>query len=109
MTFDILIHNVIKDLNTEIKKEKKSDKIDLTLNVEDSVKFSFKDKKEHKSLERQINKLELEKKEMENFFKKSNNSYELMHEKSKELENLNNLLDGKLNRWMELEELKNKV
>ncbi len=96
-------------VNNEIKKEKKSDKIDLTLNVEDSVKFSFKDKKEHKSLERQINKLELEKKEMENFFKKSNNSYELMHEKSKELENLNNLLDGKLNRWMELEELKNKA
>jgi len=27
MTFDILIHNVIKDLNTEIKKEKNSNYI----------------------------------------------------------------------------------
>ena len=96
-------------VNNEIKKEKKSDKIDLTLSIENSVKFSFKDKKEHKNLERQISKLELEKKEMENFFKESNNSYELMHEKSKELENINNLLDVKLNRWMELEELKNKA
>ena len=96
-------------VNNEIKKEKKSDKIDLTLSIENSVKFSFKDKKEHKNLERQISKLELEKKEMENFFKESNNSYELMHEKSKELENINNLLEVKLNRWMELEELKNKA
>ena len=31
-----------------------------------------------------------------------------MHEKSKELEVLNNLLDEKINRWMELDEIKNK-
>jgi hypothetical protein len=31
-----------------------------------------------------------------------------MHQKGKELEALNNLLDDKLNRWMELEELRNK-
>ena len=46
---------------------------------------------------------------MEDFFKDSNVSYDLMHEKGKELENLNNLLDDKLNRWMELDELKNKA
>ena len=46
---------------------------------------------------------------MESFFKDSNNSYEQMHEKGKELEKLNSLLDDKLNRWMELDELKNNV
>ena len=48
-------------------------------------------------------KLEEEKKQMEEFFKDSNVSYDIMHEKSKELETLNNLLDDKLNRWMELD------
>jgi hypothetical protein len=32
-----------------------------------------------------------------------------MHQRGKELEALNNLLDDKLNRWMELEELRNKT
>ena len=70
--------------------------------------FSYENRKEHKSLERQIEKLEEEKKQMEEFFKDANVSYDLMYEKGKELETLNNLLDDKLNRWMELDELKNK-
>ena len=70
---------------------------------------SYEDRKEHRSLVRQIEKLEEEKKQMEDFFKDSNVSYDQMHEKGKELETLNNLLDKKLNRWMELDELKNKA
>ena len=96
-------------VNNEQKKDKKSDKKKPDLKTEKVVKFSYDEKKEHKSLEKQINKLELEKKEMESFFKDSNNSYEQMHEKGKELEKLNSLLDEKLNRWMELDELKNNV
>ena len=96
-------------VNKEQKKDKKSDKKKPDLKNEKVVKFSYDEKKEHKSLEKQINKLELEKKEMESFFKDSNNSYEQMHEKGKELEKLNSLLDDKLNRWMELDELKNNV
>ena len=96
-------------VNKEQKKDKKSDKKKPDLKTEKVVKFSYDEKKEHKSLEKQINKLELEKKEMEIFFKDSNNSYEKMHEKGKELEKLNSLLDDKLNRWMELDELKNNV
>ena len=96
-------------VNKEQKKDKKSDKKNPDLKTEKVVKFSYDEKKEHKSLEKQINKLELEKKEMESFFKDSNNSYEKMHEKGKELEKLNSLLDDKLNRWMELDELKNNV
>ena len=96
-------------VNKEQKKDKKSDKKNPDLKTEKVVKFSYDEKKEHKSLEKQINKLELEKKEMESFFKDSNNSYEQMHEKGKELEKLNSLLDDKLNRWMELDELKNNI
>lgn len=96
-------------VNKEQKKDKKTDKKKPDLKTEKAVKFSYDEKKEHKSLEKQINKLELEKKEMESFFKDSNNSYEKMHEKGKELEKLNSLLDDKLNRWMELDELKNNI
>ena len=96
-------------VNKEQKKDKKADKKNSESKAEKVVNFSYDEKKEHKSLEKQINKLELEKKEMESFFKDSNNSYEKMYEKGKELEKLNSLLDDKLNRWMELDELKNNV
>ena len=98
-------------VNKEQKNDKKADRknSDSKTNTVGIVKFSYDERKEHKSLEKQINKLELVKKEMESFFKDSNNSYEQMYEKGKELEKLNSLLDDKLNRWMELDELKNNV
>ncbi|MFL2590217.1 MAG: ABC-F family ATP-binding cassette domain-containing protein [Parvicellaceae bacterium] len=95
-------------LNKELKLKKKKEKV-LSESSEKANLFSYENMKEHKSLERQIEKLEKEKKQMEDFFKDSNVSYDLMHEKGKELETLNNLLDDKLNRWMELDELKNKA
>ena len=94
-------------VNKELKVEKQIDKKVLSDSNNKEVKFSYDERKEHKSLERQINKLELDKKEMEIFFKDSNNNYEQMYEKGKDLEKLNSLLDEKLNRWMELDELKN--
>ena len=94
-------------VNKELKVEKQIDKKVLSDSNNKEVKFSYDERKEHKSLERQINKLELDKKEMEIFFKDSNNNYEKMYEKGKDLEKLNSLLDEKLNRWMELDELKN--
>ena len=96
-------------LNKELKIEKKIEKKVLPENSKKENLFSYENRKEHKSLEKQIEKLEREKKQMENFFKDSNVSYDLMYEKGKELETLNNLLDDKLNRWMELDELKNKA
>ena len=96
-------------LNKELKLEKKKDKRVLSENSKKENLFSYENRKEYKSLERQIEKLEKEKKQMEDFFKDSNISYDLMHKKGKELEILNNLLDDKLNRWMELDELKNKA
>ena len=96
-------------LNIEQKIEKKIEKKVLSESNSNEKLFSYENRKEYKSLERQIEKLEREKKQMENFFKDSNVSYDLMYEKGKELETLNNLLDDKLNRWMELDELKNKA
>ena len=96
-------------LNKELKIEKKIEKKVLPENSKKENLFSYENRKEHKSLEKQIEKLEREKKQMENFFKDSNVSYDLMYEKGKELETLNKLLDDKLNRWMELDELKNKA
>ena len=96
-------------LNNELKLEKKKEKRVLSESSKKENLFSYEDRKEYKSLERQIEKLEKQKKQMEGFFKDSSVSYDLMHEKGKELENLNNLLDDKLNRWMELDELKNKA
>ena len=96
-------------LNKEIKLEKKNEKKVLSESSKKENLFSYENRKEHKSLVRQIEKLEEEKKQMEEFFKDSNVSYDIMHEKGKELETLNNLLDKKLNRWMDLDELKNKV
>jgi ATP-binding cassette subfamily F protein uup len=91
----------MKELKLEKKKEKK-----VCLKVVKKTLFSYEDRKEYKSLERQIEKLRGRKKTNGGFFKDSSVSYDLMHEKGKELEALNNLLDDKLNRWMELEELK---
>jgi ATP-binding cassette subfamily F protein uup len=96
-------------LNNELKLEKKKEKRVLFESGKKENLFSYEDRKEYKSLERQIEKLEKEKEQMEDFFKDSANSYDLMHDKGKELEVLNNLLDDKLNRWMELDELKNKT
>ena len=93
-------------LNNELKLEKKKRVLSESSKKENL--FSYENRKEYKSLERQIEKLEKEKKQMEDFFKDPNLSYDLMHKKGKELEALNNLLDDKLNRWMELDELKNK-
>ena len=95
-------------LNKELNLEKKKEKKVLSESSEKANLFSYENRKEYNSLERQIEKLEEEKKRMEDFFKDSNLCYNLMHEKSKELEVLNNLLDEKINRWMELDEIKNK-
>jgi len=95
-------------INEELKLEKKKEKKALSESGKENT-FSYENRKEHKSLERQIEKLEEQKKQMEDFFKDSSVSYDLMHQKGKELEALNNLLDDKLNRWMELEELRNKT
>ena len=86
-------------------KEKEIQKAEINEAKLNANKLSFQQKKEHRNLEKQIEKLELEKEKIENVFKDSSLDYELMLEKSKELEKVNLLLDEKLSKWMELDEL----
>ena len=86
-------------------KEKEIQKAEINEAKLNTNKLSFQQKKEHRNLEKQIEKLELEKEKIENVFKDSSLDYELMLEKSKELEKVNLLLDEKLSKWMELDEL----
>ena len=68
------------------------------------MKISYLEKKEYKNLERQIRRLEQEKNSIEISFKDTTMEYDIMMKKSKELEKINNLIDDKMLRWMELEE-----
>ena len=86
-------------------KEKEIQKAEINQAKLNTNKLSFQQKKEHRNLEKQIEKLELEKEKIENLFKDSSLDYESMLEKSKELEKVNLLLDEKLSKWMELDEL----
>ena len=86
-------------------KEKEIQKAEINQAKLNTNKLSFQQKKEHRNLEKQIEKLEFEKEKIENLFKDSSLDYESMLEKSKELEKVNLLLDEKLSKWMELDEL----
>ena len=96
-SYSELRNKQIKELKTN-KKEEKGNK----LKTKDTITFT--EKKEYKSLEKQISKLELEKSNLEASFKDTTMDYELMMKKSKELEKLTNTIDNKMMRWMELEE-----
>ena len=96
-SYSELRNKQIKELKTN-KKEEKGNK----LKTKDTITFT--EKKEYKSLEKQISKLELEKSNLEASFKDTTIDYELMMKKSVELEELTNTIDNKMMRWMELEE-----
>ena len=96
-SYSELRNKQIKELKTN-KKEEKGNK----LKTKDTITFT--EKKEYKSLEKQISKLELEKSNLEASFKDTIMDYELMMKKSQELEGLTNTIDSKMLRWMELED-----
>jgi ATP-binding cassette subfamily F protein uup len=96
-SYSELRNKQIKELKTN-KKEEKGNK----LKTKDTITFT--EKKEYKSLEKQISKLELEKSNLEASFKDTTMEYELMMKKSQELEGLTNTIDSKMLRWMELED-----
>ena len=85
------------------KNEKKRDK--KAVKIQSSNKLTYDERKEHRRLEREIAKLEVEKSEIENLFKDPNVDYDAMMDKSKRLSEVIDLLDLKMFRWMELDEL----
>lgn len=87
--------------NKEKKENRKEQKNE---NHRNDQKITYLEKKEYKNLERQIRKLEQEKNSIEISFKDATMEYDIMMKKSKKLEKINNLIDEKMLRWMELEE-----
>ena len=82
--------------STENKKQTKS-KV--------SNKVSYKDKYEYKQLERDIEKLETTKNELEKDLLKDGLSFQDINQKSEKLGKIINELDNKTMRWLELDEL----
>lgn len=87
----------MKNLGMETKTEKLNDK------PKTESKNDFEIKKEIKTIEKQIEKLESRKTELTNLFA-TDISMEDIHKYSKELESLNQELAHKEERWMELNE-----
>ena len=67
-------------------------------------KLSFKDKYEYEQLEKEIEKLELEKKDLETQLNNPNLDFESMNEITTNLGDVITLIDKKTFRWMELDE-----
>lgn len=80
---------------TEIAKESKQ-----------KTKLSYKEEKEFESLEKEIAKLELEKSKLEDLLQTLSSDFEKLNECSLKIGEINQAIDEKTFRWLELSELK---
>lgn len=96
-----------KEVKVQMDKEQERAKEDKTVRVRlnEKRKLSFKEKKEFEELEILITHLEEEKAEIEAALCSGELSIEELTEKSKRLPILNELIDEKTFRWLELSEL----
>lgn len=81
---------------TNWKEEQKKDDV--------KTKLTFKERQEFESLEKEIEDLGNEKSEIESFMTSGETDYNALQEKAVRLEEINNLLDEKEMRWLELSE-----
>lgn len=88
--------------STKSSKENKSNSVDDP--VVRSKKTGYNEKREWKELEQLILKLESEKAKLEEKIK-NESDYELLAQFGKELEEINNKIEEKTNRWIELDDL----
>ena len=95
-----------KDVKEEREKEQAKPREEKTARVRlnDKRKMTFKEKKEFEELETLIAKLEEEKAEIETALCSGTLSVDELTEKSKRLPELNDLIDEKTLRWLELSE-----
>ncbi|MGB1270238.1 MAG: ABC-F family ATP-binding cassette domain-containing protein [Flavobacteriaceae bacterium] len=84
------------ELKTEEKKEK------TTWKKETKIQLSFNEQKEYNRLEKDIQKLEREKKELENSFATKDYSVDDIERVSKEIKSISNAIEDKEMRWFEL-------
>lgn len=76
-----------------------------TGNPPEKKKRSFKEKQEYEKLESEIASLELEKTKLENLLNSGENAYEKLQEASNRISIIIDLLDKKMMRWLELDEI----
>jgi ATP-binding cassette subfamily F protein uup len=97
-----------KEDPSEMKTEKgKPDEPTTTKVTLRKPKLSFKEKQELAQLEEEIEQLEEEKKQIETALCSGNLSVEELTKLSKRLPELNDIIDTKTLRWMELEAVEN--
>ncbi|MGB5665252.1 MAG: ABC-F family ATP-binding cassette domain-containing protein [Maribacter sp.] len=93
----VIENRIVKDKTAENNTSKNSWK-----NVEDSTKLSYLEQKEHKTLEKEIRKLEQKKENVQQKFTNSNLSGEQIDQLSVELKEISDAIDSKTERWFEL-------
>jgi len=95
------------DNKQEESKESETQKLDWKAEQkkdEVKTKLSFREKYEFEQLEGEIEKLNAEKAEIEAFMISGETDYQVLQDKAKRLEEVNELLDKKELRWLELSE-----
>ena len=95
------------DNKQEESKEAETQKLDWKAEQkkdEVKTKLSFKEKYEFEQLEGDIEKLNAEKAEIEAFIISGETDYQVLQDRAKRLEEVNELLDEKELRWLELSE-----
>jgi ATP-binding cassette subfamily F protein uup len=90
-----------REKETEKSQEKKATRTRTT----DKHKPTFKEKREFEQLEKEIAELEAEKKAIEESLCSGTLSVDALTEKSKRLPEINDLVDEKTMRWLELSEI----
>jgi ATP-binding cassette subfamily F protein uup len=80
-------------------------KVETASQGESKKKVSFKEKKEHEDIQKIINGLEAEKKAISDQMENSNMDNERLVEASKRLQSINDELDQRTLRWLELDEI----
>lgn len=90
-----------KEKEAEKPQEEKTSRVRLN----DKRKMSFKEKREFEQLEKEIAELETEKAQIEELLCSGTLSVDELTEKSKRLPEVNDLIDEKTMRWLELSEI----
>jgi len=102
---DYRIYEDSKGIENRIEKDKTAENNtskNSWKNVEDSTKLSYLEQKEHKTLEKEIRKLEQKKENVQQKFTNSNLSGEQIDQLSVELKEISEAIDSKTERWFEL-------
>ena len=100
-----------KDAKAQQEKEAEKPQEEKTARVRlnDKRKMSFKEKREFEQLEKEIAELETEKAQIEEQLCSGTLSVDELTEKSKRLPEVNDLIDEKTMRWLELSEIEGSI